>query len=83
MTGLPAFIVPGARVEWTTWCGPAQATVAHVDRFHVTLQHDGSTIHGGPILSGLDATCYRTLPQVCAHLRPAPALTTTNPKETP
>lgn len=57
-------LVPGVRVEWDTWCGVAEATVTFVDAFHVTLVSPQGR------WSTLDATCFRSLEEATAHLRP-------------
>ena len=64
---LPAFIIPGARVEWDTWCGPTYGTVTHVGSDHVTVETRNG--HSEIYFS----SCFRTLAEVTSFLRPAVA----------
>ena len=64
---VPAFVVPDARVSWSTWCGTATVTVTAVSEFRISYRSaDG-------VSGAWEATCVNTLAEALPRrdFRPA------------
>lgn len=65
---LPAWIVPGAILEWSTWCGPTRATVISTGAQGMTLRSTDGHDEFHPFTQHTDYF------ELSRRMRPAPGI---------